>query len=239
LVASDEVADDEEAQPPKPKVRKISLELLGKYPWLEDELRDAPSSTFGKGSEAKARPSFTEEKELASIEEEEQPPEEIAAAAVWKVLEEKRHLMYEALPDLGDNFHVVVRGGTWTAARKGKAYYVICGQARGGTPKELCRLYTLNIMSSYDASLHSETIAAAFATEWCRIMEYFYSRWMSQELWEYKFSDEDVESYRPSEELYDIVEKLEVESPTMLRAMELIHLRPRNPILGASRSSSA
>ena len=100
-------------------------------------------------------------------------------------------------------------------------------------------MYNLNIMSSYETNLHNETIAAAFATEWCRIMGYVYNKWMSQELWEYKFTDEDVGDYHPSEELYDIVEKLEVESPTMLRAMDLINLRPRSPILGASRSSSA
>ena len=97
---------------------------------------------------------------------------------MWEELEQAR-LEWESAPeDTPVYFRVVVLGGKWTAAHKGRAADAISGQASGKDAEKWCRSLKhvgATITSRYDMELYTAERAAILARAWCSKMQHFYS----------------------------------------------------------------
>ena len=187
----------------KPKVVKahLSARLVEDCEWLAEYLLGggAPPSRAASSSDPFAVGAVSGERPMREAAAADL--DEVVVADVWKRLDERRRKVGdEEAPD-DDHFYVQVRGGAWTATHRGKAYDSVCGLARGGTPREFCKAYSLSEMSSYACDKFGEDGSTTLAREWCQRMEHVYSIWMVQDSWDYSFTEDDVNGYMPRDEL--------------------------------------
>jgi hypothetical protein len=219
-------ADKAETEGPRIKRGRPapSQELIDLHPWLEDFLsmpKDTHPSASASGSSARAG-GASSSTHIADI------PEEVMEEAL-STLEAQRALLEQGEALGVHAFYVSVRGGTWTRHNRGRAYDAISGQARGGTPKQFCRAYGLNVMVSFATDLYGEVAASILARAWCHRMEYFYLIWLHQELWDYHFTETDCSGHVATEEWVDFFLGLDLLSVTMDRASALNRMRPGLP----------
>lgn len=194
---------------------KPSEELMEKHPWLKDYLENDRPRALSASDSSKPRP----------------PPEASGEAAddaliedAWRELQDKRR-QWEAAPVASEDFHVVVRGGAWTAKKKGVAADSVCGQARPGDPRSWCKEVGANEMASFSFAAHGEAAAATMAHEWVRRMQFYY------ELREARRSSSasdtgEPEQYVPSAEWVSFLSALPLVGATRVRAQQIDALRP-------------
>jgi hypothetical protein len=84
-------------------------------------------------------------------------------------------------------------------------------------------------LATFSVVKYGDDHASILAHEWCRRMEHFFGIWMAQDDWLYLFSEGDLAAYAAKDEFVDFFLGLDADSATMVRAMEVNSLVPKEP----------
>ena len=135
-----------------------------------------------------------------------------------------------ALGDEDSYFFVMVRGGAWTAEKKGVAADACAGKARSGLPKTWCRFYNFPVMASASFKKYGREAAMELAREFCRRGQFYFRMWLLSEGFshdDFVYTRAQVNSYVPHADWVEFLAGLGAGSVTYRRAVKLAALHPR------------
>ena len=129
----------------------------------------------------------------------------------------------------GIHFYSKLRGGTWTARRKGTVADSTSMFARSHV-EPWCHVYSWPRQRGFMHSKYGVDDATFLAEEWARRSEYFYVRWLENGASnDYTFTQEDVALYAEPLEWVTWASEVDPESETFDRIMELRRAVPMLP----------
>jgi len=116
---------------------------------------------------------------------------------VFDAMEQKRQEWAHDEVGYDGEFKITLIGGPWLMKKRGEAFHAWRGAVRQGSPAEQwCAQYSMPTTASFSLNLYSEQDARTMAHGWCHRMHYFYTLWQSVGVPGYRFTDQDVASYR-------------------------------------------
>lgn len=145
----------------------------------------------------------------------------------WDELYAKRSEWSE-LPNASENFLVQIRGGRGTKKKKkkGVAYDCAAMQARGALPSVFVEDYGLQKLHSFSILKYGESTAMALALEVAARHDYFFGIFMRSDELEHRFSEEEISSYKASDEWRRLVHGFDSGSSEWTRAKAIEAIRP-------------
>jgi hypothetical protein len=130
---------------------------------------------------------------------------DVDAEAVMDELLRKRAEL--APPDVAEeNFSYSLRGGQWTAAKKGVAFDCFLGSAKGHASVAFCEQFAMHRSGSFSIALYGEHEGLLLVKAWVHRMEFLMQVWVAAgSLADFQFSAEDLSRYEGPAELVELL----------------------------------
>jgi len=163
----EEGGDEQEEAPWQAQAPAVAEPVWAALPWLLDtELPPAKPTRRSRGAASSAGPASSSSE---GEDREEQP--DFDPTALLDALYERRHHWGAAEGSRTEAFRWVIRGGEWTARRRGVAYDSIRGQPCGKRPAQWATSYGLQTTATFATSKYGEDMAMKLAICWCHKMD--------------------------------------------------------------------
>ena len=92
-------------------------------------------------------------------------------------LKKKSTALLRKHPAKSTGYHVVHRGGRWTAEHRGVAWDSVRGETTHDNARDFWKLYGLCKSGTFSRTIYGDSWAAELALRWCCGMEHYYSIW--------------------------------------------------------------
>jgi hypothetical protein len=123
-------------------------------------------------------------------------------------------------------FRYTVRGGAWTAGKKGIAFDCFLASAVKGPPLDFCMMYKMHGSASSSIVAYGEEACIVLCRSWCHRLFHYYNLWLCKGgKSSFVFSPADHEKYVKPEELRNLAVGAPVKLAKRIASLEAI--RPR------------
>lgn len=144
----------------------------------------------------------------------ESPEEAMDLDAFYKELLEKR-MSWQLTKDheANVNFKVTVLGGKWTMANKKKAFDFLMAAPKGDAAKKWMKCFFQDQSIRFSFERYGDRLCTHLCLHWCRIMEYFLTLWLQQDIQNYVYTKEDIDGKPPPAKLLECLDALPLTHP--------------------------